>query len=51
MTIESLCIAVTGATGMLGGTVVDELLGRGHTVRALYRPRPGRTLPDRPGVT
>lgn len=51
MTTESLCIAVTGATGMLGGTFVDELLGRGHAVRALYRPRPDRSMPERTGAT
>lgn len=51
MMAESLCVAVTGGTGMLGGTVVDELLGRGHTVRALFRPRAGRTPRQRPGLT
>lgn len=31
-------VLVVGATGFLGGKVVDELLGRGKTVRALVRP-------------
>ncbi|MGA0870067.1 MAG: NAD-dependent epimerase/dehydratase family protein, partial [Planctomycetota bacterium] len=50
MTTESLCGAVTGGTGMLGGAVLDELLARGHTVRALVRPRPGRTPTPREGL-
>ena len=35
---------VTGATGMLGGEVVDALLAQGHSVRALTRPS-SNTLP------
>jgi uncharacterized protein YbjT (DUF2867 family) len=31
-------VLVVGATGFLGGKVVDELLGRGKPVRALVRP-------------
>ncbi|MFI2206725.1 SDR family oxidoreductase [Streptomyces sp. NPDC020192] len=31
-------VLVVGATGALGGRVVDELLARGKTVRALVRP-------------
>lgn len=50
MTAKSLCVAITGATGMLGGAVVDELLARGHRARALFRPRTGRHLPERHGV-
>ncbi|MEU0208635.1 NmrA family NAD(P)-binding protein [Streptomyces canus] len=33
-----LPVLVVGATGSLGGKVVDELLGRGKNVRALVRP-------------
>ncbi|MGA1522825.1 MAG: NAD-dependent epimerase/dehydratase family protein [Planctomycetota bacterium] len=51
MTTESLCVAVTGGTGMLGGAVLDELLARGHTVRALVRPRSGRVPNPREGIT
>ena len=29
---------VTGATGMIGGAIVDALLAHGHSVRALVRP-------------
>lgn len=31
-------VLVVGATGALGGQVVDELLARGKAVRALVRP-------------
>ncbi|MGW0877157.1 NmrA family NAD(P)-binding protein, partial [Streptomyces sp. NPDC002740] len=33
-----LPVLVVGATGSLGGEVVDELLARGKKVRALVRP-------------
>ncbi len=32
-------VLVTGATGFLGSSVVDAFLGRGHSVRAVVRPR------------
>src|SRR5206468_12757747 len=34
----TLPVLVVGATGSLGGKVVDELLERGNNVRALVRP-------------
>lgn len=41
-------VLVVGATGALGGKVVDELLARGRTVRALVRPMSdARTLQDK----
>lgn len=39
-------VAVTGATGFVGGHLIDDLLARGHAVRALTR----RAMPARPGV-
>ena len=33
------CVFLTGATGFMGRRLAAELLGRGHTVRALVRPR------------
>jgi dihydroflavonol-4-reductase len=35
---------VTGATGLLGGHIVRELLARGHAVRALVRPTSDRSF-------
>ncbi|CAN5145261.1 NAD-dependent epimerase/dehydratase family protein [soil metagenome] len=42
-----MTIALTGATGFLGGAVLERLLAEGHAVRALTR----RPQPERPGVT
>lgn len=39
-------IALTGATGFLGGAVLERLLAEGHSVRALAR----RPQPERAGV-
>ena len=47
----SLTIALTGATGMLGRVLVEQILGAGHAVRALARSRTGRVLPQRAGLT
>lgn len=47
----SLRVALTGATGVLGGAIRAALCERGHEVRALVRPRPDRALPDAAGVT
>jgi nucleoside-diphosphate-sugar epimerase len=43
-------VALTGATGLVGPLLVDALLARGHTIRALARPRAGRVLAARPGL-
>ena len=39
-------VFITGATGYLGRHLIPELLGRGHTVRALVRPWSGAKLAD-----
>lgn len=44
-------VALTGATGFIGTTLTDHLLRAGYRVRALYRPRAGRAMQDRPGLT
>lgn len=41
----AMLILVTGATGTVGGHVVDSLAGHGHTVRALVRDRSRASLP------
>lgn len=41
-------VFLTGATGFIGGHVLDALLGAGYPVRALVR-TPG-SLPARPGL-
>jgi dTDP-4-dehydrorhamnose reductase len=38
-------VAVTGATGFVGGTVAAVLAGKGHEVRALVRRQPVEELP------
>jgi len=43
-------VALTGGTGLVGPLLIDRLLARGHSVRALTRPRAGRTLAARAGV-
>lgn len=43
-------LALTGATGFIGATLLTHLTDAGWLVRALYRPRKGRVLPILPGV-
>ncbi len=43
-------VLVVGATGSLGGRVVDELLERGKSVRALVRPQSDASRLERQGV-
>lgn len=43
-------VALTGATGFIGSTLRERLMGAGYRVHALYRPRPGRVLPDAAGL-
>lgn len=42
-------VALIGATGFVGAALLDELLQRGHSVRALVRD--ASKLPARPGLT
>lgn len=42
-------VALIGATGFVGTAILDELLQRGHSVRALVRD--AAKLPARPGLT
>jgi uncharacterized protein YbjT (DUF2867 family) len=39
-------VLVTGATGYVGGLLIEELLAKGHRVRALARNPDGADLPD-----
>ena len=39
MAAQSLCVALTGATGFVGRHILPKLLEAGHTVRALVRDR------------
>lgn len=43
-------VALTGATGFVGSAILRQLVSAGWIVRALQRPRTGRTLPRLPGV-
>ncbi|HEY0199677.1 MAG TPA: NAD-dependent epimerase/dehydratase family protein [Rhodanobacter sp.] len=43
-------IALTGATGFIGTALRAQLTAAGFHVRALYRPRRGRTLQDAPNL-
>ncbi len=39
MALSNVCVALTGATGFVGASVLERLIGAGHTVRALVRDR------------
>ena len=43
-------VALTGATGFIGAALLRRLIAGGCSVRALYRPRAGRTPATHPGV-
>jgi nucleoside-diphosphate-sugar epimerase len=43
-------IAVTGATGFIGGMLVNHLVTAGYHVRAMTRPRSAHKLPELPGL-
>lgn len=47
---DDLPVLVVGATGFLGGQVVDELLKRGKRVRALVRPKSNASKLEAKGV-
>ena len=49
MTVQPI-VALTGATGFIGGALLSQLSAGGWTVRALRRRRRGRTVPSLPGV-
>src|SRR5271165_4574325 len=47
MTVSRMTVLVVGATGSIGGLVVEEAIRQGHTVRALVRtPDKARQLPS-----
>ena len=43
-------VALTGATGFIGAALSEHLVRAGYRVRALYRPRRGRTMQCAPGL-
>ena len=49
--IENNIVAVTGATGFIGSTLIRQLTKTGWQVRALYRPKAGSNPPAITGVT
>ncbi|MHA7221047.1 SDR family oxidoreductase [Arthrobacter sp. RHLT1-20] len=48
--VRSAVVLVVGATGFLGGQVVDQLLARGKSVRALVRPGSDASVLESRGV-
>ncbi len=44
-------VALTGATGFIGAAILAHLVAAGYRVRALYRRRTGRAVPQAAGVT
>jgi nucleoside-diphosphate-sugar epimerase len=43
-------ISLTGATGFIGWNLLNALVKRGYTVKALYRPGSCQRPPELPGV-
>jgi uncharacterized protein YbjT (DUF2867 family) len=44
--LHTHCVFVTGGTGYIGRPLIDRLIERGHTVRALARPAAAAALPS-----
>jgi uncharacterized protein YbjT (DUF2867 family) len=44
--LHTHCVFVTGGTGYVGRPLIDRLIERGHTVRALARPASAAALPS-----